>query len=61
MNDRTTTGPIKVLLADDHTLFREGIAELLTSYGGMEVVGQTTNEAGAIGLARQLKPDVVLM
>jgi len=61
MGNGSTEGPIKVLLADDHTLFREGIAELLISYGDMEVVGQTTNDAGAIGLSRQLKPDVVLM
>ncbi|MEJ7815371.1 MAG: hypothetical protein WKF53_09375 [Rubrobacter sp.] len=35
--------PIKVLLADDHTLFRDGLAGLLASYGGMEVVGSTSN------------------
>jgi DNA-binding NarL/FixJ family response regulator len=50
-----------VLLADDHTMFREGLAELLTSYGGLEVVGETTNDEGAVVLARQTKPDVVIM
>ncbi len=53
--------PTTVLLADDHTMFREGLAGLLTSYGGLEVVGETTNDEGAVALARELKPDVVIM
>ncbi len=53
--------PTRVLLADDHTLFREGIAGLLASYGGLEVIGQTTNDEGAVALARETKPDVVIM
>src|SRR5215218_5415824 len=61
MNDRATNGHVKVLLADDHTLFRQGLAELLTSYGGMEVVGETNNDRGAVELARKKKPDVVIM
>ncbi|MDP8973797.1 MAG: hypothetical protein M3N45_11665 [Actinomycetota bacterium] len=35
-----TNRPIRVLLADDHTLFRQGIAGLLASYGGLEVVAE---------------------
>jgi DNA-binding NarL/FixJ family response regulator len=50
-----------VLLADDHTMFREGLAGLLTSYGGLEVVGETANDEGAVALAREKKPDVVIM
>ena len=42
-------------------MFREGLAGLLTSYGGLEVVGETTNDQGAVALARELKPDVVIM
>jgi DNA-binding NarL/FixJ family response regulator len=57
MEERLTT----VLLADDHTMFREGLAGLLTSYGGLEVVGETTNDQGAVALAREKKPDVVIM
>ena len=51
----------RVLLADDHTLFREGMASLLASYGGLEVVGEATNDDGAVALARETKPDVVIM
>jgi len=50
-----------VLLADDHTMFREGLAMSLARYGGMEVVGETTNDDGAVELARRMKPDVVIM
>ena len=38
--------PKTVLLADHQTMFLEGLAELLTSYGGMEVVGETANNQG---------------
>lgn len=61
MNGRTTNGHVKVLLADNHTLFRQGLAGLLTSYGGVEVVGETNNDRGAVELARKKKPDVVIM
>jgi DNA-binding NarL/FixJ family response regulator len=52
---------IKVLLADSHTLFRQGIAAVLDGYAGMEVVGQTDNDETAVELACLKKPDVVLM
>jgi len=57
MENRATT----VLLADDHTMFREGLAKLLTAYGGLEVVGETANDDGVVALAREQKPDVVIM
>ena len=56
-----TGGPIKVLLADDHTMFRQGLAGILASYGGLEVVAEVPNDEEAIGLAQQLRPDVVVM
>ena len=58
---RTTNEPIKVLLADDHTMFRQGLADILASYGGMEVVAEVPNDADALELARDLEPDVVIM
>ncbi len=57
----TESRPIRVLLADDHTMFREGLAESLARYGGMEVVGETANDEGAVELARRTRPDVVIM
>src|ERR671917_2556662 len=56
-----TERPVRVLLADDHTLFRQGLAGLLTAYGGLEIVAQVPNDQEALRLAQQEKPDVVLM
>jgi DNA-binding NarL/FixJ family response regulator len=56
-----TNGPIRVLLADDHTMFRQGLASILASYGGMEVIAEVPNDADALELARELSPDVVIM
>ena len=53
--------PIRVLLADDHTIFREGLAGILASHGGLEVVAEVPNDAEALRLARELRPDVVVM
>ena len=59
--DRGTNAPIRVLLADDHTMFREGLAGILAAYGGMEVVAEVPNDAEALDLARRLGPDVLVM
>ena len=60
-NRDTIAGPIRVLLADDHTMFREGLAGVLASYGGMEVVAEVTNDGEALRLTRKLEPDAVVM
>ena len=52
---------IRVLLTDDHMLFRQGIRTLLTAEPDMEVTGEAANAADAVNLARQMRPDVVLM
>jgi DNA-binding NarL/FixJ family response regulator len=54
-------GSIRVLLADDHTMFREGLASILASYGGMEVIAEVPNDDKALKMARELSPDVVIM
>lgn len=54
-------GKIKVLLADDHQVFREGIRLLLEKVSDMEVVGEAENGSEAVSKAGQLLPDVVLM
>jgi two-component system response regulator NreC len=52
---------IRILLADDHTLFRQGMKTLLVTETDMEVVGEAPNGADAMEKAAQLRPDVVLM
>jgi DNA-binding NarL/FixJ family response regulator len=59
--DASVNAPIRVLLADEHAMFRQGLAGVLTSYGGMEVVAEVPNDAEALRLARELSPDVVIM
>ncbi len=52
---------IKVLLVDDHALFREGVVEIFAVENDMRVVGEAENGAEAIALAQREKPDVVLL
>jgi len=52
---------IRVLLTDDHTLFRQGVRTLLAAEPDFEVVGEAANASDAVWLAEQLRPDVVLM
>jgi DNA-binding NarL/FixJ family response regulator len=61
VEDRNADGLITVLLADDHTMFRQGLAAILASYGGMEVVAEAPNDEEALKLASDLSPDVVIM
>jgi len=53
--------PLRILLVDDHLLFRKGLAQLLDSQSDFEVVGEATDGIEAVGQARSLHPDLVLM
>ncbi|MEZ4518146.1 MAG: response regulator transcription factor [Chloroflexota bacterium] len=52
---------IRVLIADDHPVVRQGLAGLLIPRNGMEVVGEATNGQEAVEMAGQLRPDVIVM
>ncbi len=52
---------MRILLVDDHILFREGLVSLLNSQPDLEVVGEAGSVHEAISLARELQPDLVLM
>lgn len=52
---------IRILIADDHTLMRQGLHEICTSIGGFEVVAEAKDGAEAVDLRRTSHPDVILM
>ncbi|WP_375500783.1 response regulator [uncultured Jatrophihabitans sp.] len=52
---------LRVLIADDHTLFRRGVRSLLSTVPGVEVVGEAGDGESAVALAVELAPDLVLM
>ena len=58
MNKKAT---IRILIADDHPVVRRGLASLLHTEPGLELVGEAENGAQAVTLARSLDPDVILM
>ena len=53
--------PIKILLADDHTIVRQGLARLLEDQTDLRVVGEATDGRMALEKATALKPDIVIM
>jgi two-component system, NarL family, response regulator NreC len=55
------TDDVRVLLADDHAILRQGLKLLLESQPGMRVVGEAADGAAAVQQAQALKPDVIVM
>lgn len=51
----------RIVLADDHDLFREGLAGLINTQPDLETVGQASDGLEALTLARDLKPDLIIM
>jgi len=51
----------RVLLTDDHALFREGLAGIVSSQDDMEVVGEANDGLEAVIMAQEIKPDLILM
>jgi len=53
--------PIRILIADDHAIFRDGLRRLLEAEPGLRVIGEAADGEEAVKLARQLKPDILLL
>ncbi len=58
---QTTRDEPRVVLVDDHDLFRTGLRNLLEEEGGVQILGEATNGTEAVQLVRELAPDVVVM
>ena len=56
-----TADPIRILIADDHLIIREGLRLILETAEGMELVGEASDGAEALRLAGETRPDVILM
>ena len=52
---------IRILIADDHTMVRQGLSQICNTETDMQVVGQAANGREACDLASQVEPDVVIM
>jgi DNA-binding NarL/FixJ family response regulator len=53
--------PLRILIADDHELFRDGIRSLLQSHTGWEICGEASTGIEAISQAKELLPDIVIL
>lgn len=56
-----TSQPVRIVLADDHPIFRDGLRRLLEAEPGFRVVGEASDGAEAVAMARKLKPDLLLL
>ena len=60
-SDAYVSEPIRVVVADDHPLFRDGVMNSLQATGSIQVVGQAEDADGAVRVVRDLLPDLVLL
>jgi len=59
--DNRKSQPVRILLADDHPIFRDGLRRLLEAEPDLKVIGEACDGAEAVKMARQLKPDIMLL
>src|SRR5215470_4349448 len=59
--DNRRLQPIRIVIADDHPIFRDGLRRLLETESDLKVIGEACDGAEAVKLVRQLKPDILLL
>src|SRR2546428_13819892 len=59
--DSRRSQPIRIVIADDHPIFRDGLRRLLEAEPDLRVIGAASDGAEAVKLTRQLKPDILLL
>jgi len=59
--DNRRPQPVRILIADDHPIFRDGLKRLLESEGEFKVIGEACDGVEAVSMARQLIPEVMLL
>src|SRR6266498_4946822 len=59
--DSRRSQPIRIVIADDHPIFRDGLRRLLESEPDMKVIGEACDGLEAVKLATQIKPDILLL
>ncbi len=55
------TQSVRLVIADDHPIFRDGLRRLLEAEADLKVIGEASDGAEAVKLAKQLKPDILLL
>jgi two-component system, NarL family, nitrate/nitrite response regulator NarL len=59
--DNRKSQPVRIVIADDHPIFRDGLRRLLEAEPDLKVVGEACDGSEAVKMARQLKPDILLL
>jgi len=59
--DNKRAQPVRIVIADDHPIFRDGLRRLLEAEPDLKVIGEACDGIEAVKLARQLKPDILLL